>query len=190
MGLENFFGDVPPACPSGTISSVKFHETQRFRQRWMWVVLGVSLVPSIGVIGYGVWRQVVMGKPFGDRPASDVGLLLVFALVCAVGVGVIALFWWARLDVSVDDREIFIRFRPFHLKGRSIPLSEVAEARARTYRPIMEYGGWGIRMGFGGMAYNVSGDEGVQLVLGNGNRILIGSQRSGELEAAIASQKK
>jgi len=153
----------------------------------MWLVLVVSLLPSIGIVGYGVWRQLVMGKPFGDRPASDPGLLLAFALVCIVGAGVVVLFWSARLDVSVDDREIFIRFHPFHIRGRRIALSEIAEARARTYRPIAEYGGWGIRMGFGGMAYNVSGNEGVQLVLTSGKRILIGSQRSGELEAAIAS---
>ena len=168
---------------------MNFHETQRFRQGWLWLVVIVSLLPAVGAMGYGVWRQVVMGKLFGDRPASDLSLLLAFALVCVAGAGVIALLWSARLDVSVNDREVFIRFRPFHIRGRSIALSEIAEARARTYRPIAEYGGWGIRMGFGGMAYNVSGNEGVQLVLANGRRILIGSQRSAELEAAIASQR-
>jgi len=169
---------------------VSFHETQRFRQQWLWLVVIVALLPSVGITGYGVWRQVVMGKPFGDRPASDAGLLFAFTLVCVVSAAVIALLWSARLDVSVDEREVLIRFRPFHLKGRSIALSEIAEAQARTYRPIAEYGGWGIRMGFNGMAYNVSGNEGVQLVLASGKRVLIGSQRSRELEAAIASQRK
>jgi len=169
---------------------MSFHETQRFRQRWIWLIVIAGLLPSVGITGYGVWRQVVMGQPFGDRPASNPSLLFAFVLVLVVAVGVVALLRSARLDVSVNDREIFIRFRPFHIKGRRIALSEIAEARVRTYRPIAEYGGWGIRMGFSGMAYNVSGNEGVQLVLTNGKRVLIGSQRSGELEKAIEQGRR
>jgi hypothetical protein len=37
----------------------------------------------------------------------------------------------------------------------------------------------------GGLAYNVSGNRGVQLELVNGKSILIGSQRAGELALAI-----
>jgi len=40
------------------------------------------------------------------------------------------------------------------------------------------------------MAYNVSGDRGVQLELMNGVRILIGSERAGELAEAIGEQMK
>ena len=167
-----------------------FHETQRFRQGRMWLLLLAGLLPAVGIVGYGVWQQVVMGTPFGDQPASNTGLILAFVLVLAVGVGVIALFAFAKLDVTVTDREILIRFVPFHINGRRIALNEIAEARARTYRPILEYGGWGIRIGFSGTAYNVSGNEGVQLVLTNGRRVLIGSQRSRELEAAITLRRR
>ncbi len=38
------------------------------------------------------------------------------------------------------------------------------EFYARKYRPIREYGGWGIRYGWNGRAYSTSGNEGVQLV--------------------------
>ena len=38
------------------------------------------------------------------------------------------------------------------------------------------------------MAYNVSGDRGVQLELVNGTRLLIGSQRSEELVKTIRSK--
>lgn len=168
---------------------MRFQETQRFRQKWLWLVMIGALLPTVAITGYGVWQQIGMGKPFGDRPASDAGLLFAFALVCVVAVAVIALMWSARLDVFVNEREVLIRFRPSHIKGRSIALSEIVEARARTYRPIAEYGGWGVRMGFHGMAYNVSGNEGVQLVLANGKRILIGSQRR-ELEMAIGRMER
>jgi hypothetical protein len=38
------------------------------------------------------------------------------------------------------------------------------------------------------MAYNVSGDRGVQIELLNGKRLLIGSQRAEELWQAIQAQ--
>jgi hypothetical protein len=71
-------------------------------------------------------------------------------------------------------------------------LAEIVSWDARTYRPILEYGGWGIRYSpFGkGWAYNISGNQGVQLELMNGKRILIGSQRAEELARTIAEAKR
>ena len=40
------------------------------------------------------------------------------------------------------------------------------------------------------MAYNVSGNRGVQPVFSNGKRLLIGSQRPDELAAAISQAKQ
>ena len=52
--------------------------------------------------------------------------------------------------------------------------------------PIAEFGGWGIRYGFGaGWVWNVSGNMGVQLELDNGRKVLIGSQRPAELKDAL-----
>ena len=55
----------------------------------------------------------------------------------------------------------------------------------RTYNPIREYGGWGIRYGLKSKAYNVHGNHGVQLELLNRKRLLIGSQRSEEFANAL-----
>ncbi len=83
---------------------------------------------------------------------------------------------------------IFCRVLCFPFKKEAIPFSEIAKCDARQYSPIKEYGGWGIRYGTKGMAYNVSGDRGVQLELTNGKRLLIGSQRSEELAKTIISK--
>lgn len=52
----------------------------------------------------------------------------------------------------------------------------------RKYLPLREYGGWGLRWGiFGsGTAYNISGNMGIQLVLQNGKKILVGTQKAEE----------
>lgn len=68
-----------------------------------------------------------------------------------------------------------------------IPLKNVVRAYYRAYNPIHEYGGWGIRTGRNGRAFNMRGNEGVQLVLASGKRVLVGSQRPDELAQAIQS---
>jgi hypothetical protein len=137
-----------------------FREEQRFRQPWLWMILLAGGLLTL-------WAA---------RTASAWVALAAF-------VPVLWLFYTLKLEVEVDQTDIRIRFFP--LSRRAIPLTSIQSCEARTYRPIREYGGWGIKYGFSGMAYNVSGDRGVQLVLRNGRRILIGSQRADELAAVI-----
>lgn len=89
------------------------------------------------------------------------------------------------METRLLEDEIQIRF------GRRtrfrIPLRHVVRAYPRAYSPINEYGGWGIRTGGKerGKAFNMRGNEGVQLVLRSGQRVLIGSQQPDELATAI-----
>lgn len=166
-----------------------FREQQQFRQPWLWLLFVCISTPVLVLLGFGLYQQLLLGKPFGDHPMSDTGLVLVTAGVLLLHSAVIALFWFARLDVDVTHEAIAIRFRPFHRVPRKIGMHQITDARARKYSAIGEYGGWGIRVGLQGRAYNVSGDEGVQLTLADGKRILIGSQKSGELEAAIRAAR-
>jgi hypothetical protein len=50
-----------------------------------------------------------------------------------------------------------------------------------------EYGGWGIKYGLvgAGKAYSVSGMQGLQLYLKDGSRLLIGTQKSQEIQEII-----
>lgn len=48
------------------------------------------------------------------------------------------------------------------------------------------FGGWGIRINFKGeRAYNMGGNQGVELGLTSGSVVVIGSQKSNELEKAL-----
>ena len=87
------------------------------------------------------------------------------------------------------------KYTPIHLnkwtRSDNYGGDDLSEYYARTYRPIWEYGGWGIRCSFGkGKAYNVSGNKGVQLVFKSGKRLLIGSQRADELEEALSKLER
>ncbi len=168
----------------------RFHEEQQFRQTWLWLLFAVTSIPLAALLGYTVYQQLVLGHPVGNHPLSNMHLIAIFVGILALHACVIALFWFARLVVIVTDTELLIRFVPFHFTARRIRLRDIADARKRAYSALGEYGGWGIRLGFSGWAYNVSGDEGVQLLLADGRRILIGSQRSDELEAALRQAAK
>ena len=155
-----------------------FREVQHFRQFWIWaLVLAIT-----GLIWYAAIIQLVMQNPFGDRPMPDI-MLVVFWLV--FGIGLPALIFLSNLVTEVREDGIYIRFVPFHRSFIIIAFGELKAYETRVYRPIMEYGGWGIRFGSKGRAYNVSGIRGVQLELANGRQLLIGSQRPEELRQSI-----
>lgn len=89
------------------------------------------------------------------------------------------------LETEYNSSGITYRFFPFHLKKRTILWSEVNSAYVREYKPVLEYGGWGLR-GLGAKkAYNVSGNIGLQLELKNGKTILFGTRKREELEKVI-----
>jgi hypothetical protein len=159
-----------------------FKEEQRFRQWWIWAI--VLVVAALG--WWGFVQQIVLGEPFGNNPASDwaVWLLWVF-----VGLGLPALFAFIRLAIEVTADEVVIRYRP--LLKRRILLADIERVNARTYKAVREYGGWGIKgWSFKSVAYNISGDRGVQLTLRDGRRIMLGSRRPDELAQAIQTQRQ
>ncbi len=153
-----------------------FIEIQQFRQGWL---LAIVLVPCISALIY------IGFKVFRNWPMSGTNMLIYGAIALAL-VLVPVFMLSIKMITEVKNDAIHIRFFP--LKRERIPFSEIAKCDARQYSPIKEYGGWGIRYGTKGMAYNVSGDHGVQLELTNGKRLLIGSQRSEELAKTIRSK--
>lgn len=160
---------------------VLFSERQYFRQWWLW---GLLIMP-FGLILYGLYVQLVKGIPFGNNPASD-------EMLIALAVGMLLLlliFYFMGLQVELTRAGIRYRFFPF-FGSRFIAWEEVAEAEVRQYHPIKEYGGWGLRYGSGGTAYNVSGNMGLQLVLRKHNkRILLGTQQPEELKLALQKMR-
>jgi len=168
-------------------NDVIYREVQQFHQRWLWVLIIVGALVLIGLFGYGMVQQLVFGEPWGDRPMSDTALAVTGTLLILLEIGIVALFAAMKLITEVRSDGLYIRFVPFHLSFRRISLEDLAGVEARTYSPMREYGGWGIRFGRGGRAYNVSGNRGVRIDYATGRHILIGSQRADELAGAIGS---
>jgi len=156
---------------------VDFQEEQGVNMWWVWIAV---LVPAAIMANIFV-QQIVCGRPHGEHPGPDwlLWTLTVFLCLC-----VPALLLILRLTVTVHDAGIHVRYRPF--VSRVIPFSEIRAFRARRYRPIREFGGWGIRSGLGKKsAYNAKGNLGVELYLRDMRSIMIGSQRHEEFAQAL-----
>lgn len=149
-----------------------FDEVQATPKAWTLISILPGILLMFGAVGVGLAEGVV--------PLPLV--LLAVALTLIFGL------WFRRLGLitEVDEATITLRYRGL-LKTRTVPISTVRSARARTYRPLLEYGGWGIKFGPKGWVYNVSGKEGVQLELDGARPLLIGSRRAEELAEAITS---
>src|SRR5688500_15451727 len=156
---------------------ILFKERQRFRQIWLWVLLlGVN-----ALVFYGFIRQVFFGRTFGDDPSSNSELAIVLALVM-----LITLFMYSiRLDTSIFKDGIYYRFLPFQRKFKKIEWQSVSKAYLRQYRPLIEYGGWGIRFGPNGRAYTISGNKGLQLVFESGKKMLLGTHKPEEMKSVL-----
>ena len=157
-----------------------YQETQYFRQVWLWaLVLFISLLSL-----YGAFQQLFLRQPFGNNPAPN-SVMVVLAIIFDIG---LPLFMYtANLTIEVRSDGLYFRYFPFHLSFHRIASEEIRGYEACTYRPIKDYGGWGIRFGRKGKAYNVSGNRGVQLEFSNGKYLLIGSQKPEELAEALSA---
>lgn len=156
-------------------NKVLFTERQRFKQWWLWLILiGIN-----GLFLFGVFKQIIVRQQFGDNPMSNAGLLIATGLTIALTL----LFINFRLDTTIKEDGIYVRFFPFHLKFKHYSWDSLEKSFVRQYSPLTEYGGWGLRLGlFGkGTAFNVSGDKGLQLEFTDNKKLLIGTNKPDEL---------
>lgn len=154
------------------MKKVLYTEIQHFRQLWLWVLL-------LGILIFPFWEIISDFENENSNNYFDWFFL-----------GGMSLFIWffykLQLKTVISEQDISIRFNFFHRKPKTISWDEIQKAEIITYNPVMDYGGWGIRYGgLNSVAYNVSGNQGLQLYLNNGKKILIGTQKPDELQNII-----
>lgn len=164
---------------------VYFREDQRFRHPFLWIPLIIASAVTSGTTVWMIMRQVVGGVPFGKDAMSNEAMLLMGAVVLSLNFAVILFFTFARLQVEVNERGLYLKFFPFHRKARQISLDDVDCVSAVRYRAVLEYGGFGIRKYPMSTAYNVGGEDGVRIDYANGCHILLGTRHPEALFQAL-----
>lgn len=155
-----------------------YNECQKFRQWWLWLILliGPTIISAVFL------SQLISSDPKDSGAGFDISLALIMLMTA---VGPCLFVYYCKMDTAIRQDGVYIKFKPFHRKWVILPFKTITSAAPVTYRPIRDYGGWGIRYGSKGKAYNVSGDQGVLLEFTQSKPILIGSQKPQDLFTAI-----
>ena len=163
-----------------------FREVQTFSstlRRLLVVLMAISVV----IFAFALWETIT-----DPKTSNTLAEVLLSIVAMTIPIAAVALIFIIKLETEVRTDALYVRLYPLHLRYRIFTPQDLAEHYSRTYKPIREYGGWGIRCSFTGKgkAYNVSGNKGVQLVLTSGKKLLIGSQQPDDLAAAIDKMLK
>ncbi len=157
------------ALPNETIPD--FAEEQHFDQIWLWAIMGIQLlvvmVPLV-LTGQAWWTMVIV----------LVAMVLSMAMLGSL-----------KLSTWMDAEGVHYKMKLFHWRVRTVTWDEIDQIHVRKYSPVKEYGGWGLRYGSNGWAFNVRGNYGIQLLKKDGGRILLGTQKPDEVSAYLAAKQ-
>lgn len=152
---------------------ILFEEKQQFRQWWLWLFI-------ISLNGFIIYKIFIV-EDYGN------GLKSVIILPVVIMLSFIVFFYVLNLKTRIYKDKIEIKFYPFHKNWKKYPLQSIQKMEVIKYKPLLDYGGYGIRMG----AYNVSGNRGLKIYYTDKNNyessILIGTQKPEELSTIIKS---
>lgn len=130
----------------------------------------------------GVFALALIVNLLGQR--GEVSGLTAFIFIagtlCLVGSILLAF----RLITQVRTDGIYVRYAPLQPGFAYYGWSDIREVYLRRFSPF-EYGGWGLRIGPYGGGYIVPGEWGIQLVLHDGKKVLITTNRPEEVTEVL-----
>lgn len=154
---------------------ILFQEKQQFRQWWIWLIL-------IFVVGDGIWVSVKHLRAASGFSMTEIATPLFMLLI---PVAIFIFMFSIKLQTEIRPEGVYVRFFPIHKRLRFFSWAEMDQAYVRQYSPLGEYGGWGLR-GLGqNRALNISGNKGLQLVMKDGRRLLIGTRKPDDIAAVL-----
>lgn len=144
----------------------------------IWVGCGAAIVGTVHSIGEAfsaAGDQGLFWPRIGALAAAGVAALFLLAINA----------FFLRLDVEVRADHIHIAFGPIHLIRKRIRIADIEDVRGLTYRPLLEFGGWGIRPRPGKTAWTIRGNQAAAVKLKSGRQIYVGSEHPQRLAGAV-----
>jgi len=114
-----------------------------------------------------------------------------------IGVALALPLLFGRMLITVSSRTLQISYGYLGLIKKEIPLADIIDARVVDYKPIRQFGGWGIRFGkFEGEktgCYSLKGNKGVLISMARDvrvcimktNRVIVESASPEKLKASL-----
>lgn len=156
-----------------------FTEQQRFNQ-WF---IHLTTIGTAAIITFSLYHMYFGPTPQNTAPGPWFPIIMLFSMAIILSIYTI------NLKTRIDEKGVQYQFFPFNLKPRLLAWSDIDSCYVRTYSPIKEYGGWGYRLGIWGhgKAYSIKGNLGIQLILKNGKKLLLGTQQEDRAKRVIAN---
>ena len=151
----------------------------------------ISVHPIVKVAYLAMLLVFVLTLTDADERRAHVVVFLIGTMLIAIPL------LFGRLVFELHQEAIHIRFGYLGWPGRIVPLETVERTEVVTYRPIRQFGGWGIRGGkfrgeFTGV-YSLRGNRGLlfyfnedtRFLMFRARRLILGSREPDKLQQAI-----
>lgn len=175
------------------VQLIEFNEKQYQKSWWKWLLMiGMDLMFVVGTI-----MQIGYRRSFGNSPMSDTMLIILTVFVILFSIVLLSSY----LQTYINSDGVYIKYFPFHLKYKFFSWESIESAKVRSYNPLMEFGGWGIKwikfcfnnfppLFKSSTCYTVSGTNGLELSLKNGKKVMIGTHSPNSLEETLTKLSK
>lgn len=150
---------------------MKNKEIQTFgSQTWLIVLFSAIHLVLIYQISDAAFTRYIRGESILSEPS--------FLLFWLFFLGGTIVFFRLKLTTQFTDSRIDITYWPFLWKPLEITGEQLKSIEVRTYKPLLEFGGWGYRIGWNGYtAYSTHGKTGVFMEFHTGKKIMVGTQK-------------
>jgi hypothetical protein len=155
-----------------------FIESQRFDQWWFrLIIILVSIICILTVV-----------KSYSNVQSEPAPFWISLVASLFTLIIVLSIAFLLKLEIKIDELGIHYGFWPINRRLKFISWSDVKKCSVVKYNPIVDYGGWGYKMGIfraTGTAMSVRGNIGIQIVFKTGKQLLIGTQKKEDAEKVL-----
>lgn len=157
------------------MSKVKFKEQQTFREL---SILGLLAFLIIG-LSIGLVNQSA-----GNTSSNSLLELAPIALSFLVLCGAFAYYWNVKYTVKVNEKGISYQYFPQHQNTQKIKWEEIENVEIISTSAATQLSGWNVQFANENM-YSLSGRNGLDVQLKNGDRIFLGAKNLDKLQKVI-----
>lgn len=138
-------------------------------------------------VGWIVWGALgASALPFAFGLNAEYGLPgRLLSMAAILGLGWVVQYIFGGLNVRVEETRLFIYLGSIPLVKKSVRFADIVSLKSVRYRPLAEFGGWGVRGMGKKKAWTARGNQAVVLTLSNGQALYVGSDHPEQLEEHI-----
>jgi hypothetical protein len=167
------------ALPDTKTMSLDFEERQRLTNWLPWTIVLSTLVLTISILIY----QLITGDNVGDRPASNLMLILIISVF---QIPLILSMLLARLIIRVDNEFLYYGWNLPTNDLNKINIADISTTEIINYK-FLSYG-YGLTKKYG-TVYNASGNQGLLIKKQSGEKILLGTRKAQKLADTLNNLK-